>query len=547
MTPAATRLARGVLWLVPVAPALVQVVLLAIAIAGRLRYPFDLEWMEGGLLHHALRLRDGEPLYAPPSMEFIPYLYTPLYPAVLAALGWVLPLGYALGRAVSVLALCGVAGVAAWSLVRVPRSDETAGEGGRAPGQLAARWVGLALALGLVSAAYPVVEGWYDLVRADALLLLMVTAPLALAPAIVRRARATSGKRSHLGVAGLATALALAYFCKQTAVFYVAFGGALVLASAPRKVPTFVVMAGLLGLGGTALAQWLTDGWFWVYVSEIHRAHDFSWDRFWRSFGNILWRPSLPGAGRYPALGAAMSLAVLVGLAAIALAYRRTRAVAAGARPLLLWAPVFALSTVVGAIGWGTEFAHFNAYLPALVHGALAAGAAVGAVAASARALGLGRAAPLAPYLLALALGAALWSARWQPRDFTPTPADAAAGERLLTRIRALPGEVWMPSHPYYLVRAGKRPWVHRMGIKDVTWRQPRQVQGLAEALASRRFSALILDQRDVHLEVPEVSRYYYRALVLPADERPRVRSGAPVVPEAVWLPLSDGGAGAPR
>lgn len=531
MTARATRLARGALWLVPLAPAILQVALLAIAIAGRLRYPFDLEWMEGGLLHHALRVRDGAPLYGPPSSEFIPYLYTPLYPALLAALGSVLPLGYALGRALSVLALCGVAAVAAWSLVRSPRATT----------DLAPRLIGLALALGLMSAAYPVVEGWYDLVRADTLLLLMVTAPLALAPAIARHARAPGGVRAHLSVAALAASLATAYFCKQTAVFYVAAGGALVLGTAPRKVPTFVAVAGLIGLGGTALAQWLTDGWFWVYVSEIHRAHDFSWDRFWRSFGNILWRPSLPGAPAYPALGAAMSLAVLAGLSATALAYRRTRAVPAGARPLLLWAPIFALSTLVGAIGWGTEFAHFNAYLPALVHGALAAGAAVGAIAASARALGADRASTIAPYLVALALGAALWQARWQPGPFVPTQADAAAGERLLARVRALPGEVWMPSHPYYLVLAGKRPWVHRMGIKDVTWRQSRQVLGLTEALAGRRFSALVLDQRDVHLELPEVSRYYYRALELPANERPRVRSGARVTPESVWLPILDG------
>lgn len=502
MTPTATRLARGALWLVPLAPALFQITLLAIAIAGRLRYPFDLEWMEGGLLHHALRVRAGEPLYPPPSSEFIPYLYTPLYPSLLAALGSVLTLGYALGRAVSVLALVGVAGVAARSLVRTPSGTTE---------DLAPRLVGLALALGLMSAAYPVVEGWYDLVRADTLLILLVTAPLAVAPAIARRARDAVGVRAHLGIAALAAALAAAYFCKQTAVFYVAAGGAIVLGTAPRKVPTFVAVAGLIGLGGTALAQWLTDGWFWVYVSEIHRAHDFSWDRFWRSFGNILWRPSLPGAAPYPALGAAMSLTVLAGLAATALAYRRTRAVPAGARPLLLWAPIFALSTLVGAIGWGTEFAHFNAYQPAFMHGALAAGAAVGAIAACARALGAIRASTVAPYLVALALGAALWQARWQPQRFVPTQADAAAGERLLERVRALPGEVWMPSHPYYLVLAGKRPWVHRMGIKDVTWRQSRQVLGLTEALE------------------------------LPANELPRVRSGARVAPESVWLPIPDG------
>ena len=57
------------------------VALLVYVFARRFVYPYDLEWMEGGMLAHALRLADGQPLYAPPSVDFIPYLYTPGYPA----------------------------------------------------------------------------------------------------------------------------------------------------------------------------------------------------------------------------------------------------------------------------------------------------------------------------------------------------------------------------------------------------------------------------------------------------------------------------------
>src|SRR5262245_11397892 len=45
----------------------------------RARFPYDLEWMEGGALVHVARILEGSPLYVPPSLEFTPYIYTPLY------------------------------------------------------------------------------------------------------------------------------------------------------------------------------------------------------------------------------------------------------------------------------------------------------------------------------------------------------------------------------------------------------------------------------------------------------------------------------------
>ncbi|MBA3503924.1 MAG: hypothetical protein H0T65_26425, partial [Deltaproteobacteria bacterium] len=74
--PATVRLLHAIPWVLVALPALYQLVLLATAIAGRVGYPYDLEWMEGGMLHHALRIKNGEGIYVPPSIDFIPYLYT---------------------------------------------------------------------------------------------------------------------------------------------------------------------------------------------------------------------------------------------------------------------------------------------------------------------------------------------------------------------------------------------------------------------------------------------------------------------------------------
>ncbi|MBC7976677.1 MAG: hypothetical protein H7138_17020, partial [Myxococcales bacterium] len=340
-------------WLLLALPALYQIGLLAEAIAGRVGYPYDLEWMEGGMLHHAMRIRLGEGIYGPPSVDFIPYLYTPLYPTLLALFAGPFGLSYQLGRAISIAGLLGLIGVAIASLLGEP------------PRRASAAWVGIALALGLFAACYPVVEGWYDVVRADTFFLFMITAAIAGLPSW---SQADDGVAGHGKVAAGAALMALAFFCKQTGIFYVAFGGLVVLAVNWRRVPIYIAMAGLIGLGGVWLLNQATDGWFWTYVSEIHRAHDFNPDRFYRSFRLILWN--------FPAL----TIVVVTTLGVVAATVYRVGEIPAAARPFLLWAAAYALSTLVGAIGWGTQFAHFNAYMPAFLHGALAAGAAIPAM-----------------------------------------------------------------------------------------------------------------------------------------------------------------------
>ena len=80
-----------------------------------------------------------------------------------------------------------------------------------------------------------------------------------------------------------------------------------------------------------------TDGWFWTYISKIHRAHDFNWDRFYASFGNILWHFPL------------MTLVIVAGAIVLAATYWKTRMLPPGAQSFLLWLGTFALSIVVGS------------------------------------------------------------------------------------------------------------------------------------------------------------------------------------------------------
>lgn len=511
------RLARTLPWILVALPALYQIVLLSTAVGGRLLYPYDLEWMEGGMLHHALRIHEGLGIYGPPSVDFIPYLYTPLYPSMLALFSGAFGLTYALGRTFSLIALLGIGAVAGASL----------GSKRHAHVHHEPVWAGVLLALGLFAATYPFVEGWFDLVRADTFFLWMVTAGLAGLP---RWAKVGTGLGGHARVAVGGAVLALAFFAKQTGIIYVAFGGLVVLVVNWRRVPAYVVMAGALGLGGTWLLNTTTQGWFWIYIRKIHGTHDFNMDRFWKSFGNILWH--------FPAL----TLVVAITLVVVFVTRIAKGPLPRATHAFLLWTPVFAVSVLIGAVGWGTEFAHFNAYMPAFLHGALAAGAAIPALYACTRMWWGDRpraelGANIAALAAAIPLALACWTSRWNPQRYIPTEKDRAAGAKLVERIRAIEGDVWMPSHPWYAYLAGKTPHVHRMGIKDVTARQPREVLGLDEALRTHAFSAIVLDERDVNTEVAGVNLYYRPALELPADERPHVYTGATIQPTSIWVP----------
>jgi hypothetical protein len=66
---------------------------LAVALL-RIGYPFELEWMEGAVANHVLRVLNGQPLYASPSIDFVPFIYAPFYFYVSA--GFATVLGFSL-------------------------------------------------------------------------------------------------------------------------------------------------------------------------------------------------------------------------------------------------------------------------------------------------------------------------------------------------------------------------------------------------------------------------------------------------------------------
>ena len=349
-------LARGVV----VGLAGLWVAVLAVVFALRVGFPLELEWMEGGSLQQAWRMQRGLPIYGPPSPDFVPFLYTPLYPALLAALGKILPLGLALARSISVLSVAAT-GAGLWRLVRYEGKSTTHA----------------AAAVGLFYSGYVFGFRWLDVARGDALFLALLVWGLALL-------RESEGDRRRAVLAGVL--IALAFWTKQTAAIFVLASGVVGLLIAPRQVWLYAATIALLCGGGVLVGQALTDDWLWVWIYETHQTHAFNAERFeTKTWGMFLHAaPFLAG------------LTVVLGAAGFALFWRRlgealgrlraradTRIVATGkaavgelwaglraARGVLYWSGLAAAGLLVSALGYSTQYAEPNAFLPGICLGA---------------------------------------------------------------------------------------------------------------------------------------------------------------------------------
>jgi hypothetical protein len=485
---------------------------LAWALALRAGYPYDLEWMEGGMLCHALRIARDQPLYGPPSVDFIPYLYTPLYPFLLAKLGGVAGIGYGLGRAISLVALVGTLLLGYVYARRAGGSRATA-----------------LIVPGLMAAAYVPTGAWYDLARPDTLFLFLVTAALLCG---------VWGRRRPAAVAVAALLMVAAFFTKQTASpFMIGLGVVLMIVSFRAALLYGAVLA-LVGLPALWWANRSTDGWFWTYVSTLHRQHDF-----------------------YPLrafVGAPVRLLLMLGpaVALVPWALLRRRS------PELLFAVVLAaLGLVAACLGYGTQWAFTNAFIPGIFFPAIAIATAAGRLIVAERTEHVPHKRPAVVYALLLpalllATGIVLPWARahlWNgkaiglPDDeptarelvrFVPTARDRQDGAQLVSRLAATPGEVLIPFHPFYAHLAGKRTYLHRMGVLDVGRAGMGAPRGLKEAIAEKRFSLVVMDDKiDGSLfQWPGLSAAYRLTGHVAG---PRALSGAQTRPRDLYEPIA--------
>jgi len=440
----------------------------------RVRFPYELEWIENGALEEALRiLSHGQP-YLPPSGDYVASVYTPLYSYAAALAMRVVGVGFTGPRLVSLLATM-VSMLLIGLIVR------------RLTGSLAAALV----ASGFYAATYAACGAFFDIARVDALaIFLALLGVTCLAVAETPAGTALSG----LG-------FGLAVLTKQTLLIVPACVAVMLAWRGRRWLYPF--LGGFLALGILAVLalQAASNGWFWFYTVSAPAGHVLVPGRvlsFWL-------RDLLP-------LAPLAFLATLYGLWPRESGEDEPAAKPEAPAELPTVRRTVLAAFLVGMVlaSWASRVhagGHWNVLMSAFA--ALAIGMGLGFHRAAVRAAG-------SPQLLALVCAAVLIQfaiLAWNPVLFVPTRADHELGRALVDTLKSYHGEVWVPSHTWAQRQAGKAPGMF-WGYLDAV-RHTREVSAggflprdLEEALATRRFAAIIVDEADTGLEAV-VARFY--------------------------------------
>jgi hypothetical protein len=474
-----------------VAAALVPIITYVVVAVRRIGYPYELTYFEGSTVEVTARVVAGQSLYGPPTTDFTPWPYPPLYFWLTGALAQVTGVNLLSLRLVSFAASLVVLVLLAVVVRRVS-------------GSLVAGVV----AAGLYAATYRVSGASADTARVDSLLLALLLA----AVLVGMRARSWRG-----GVLLGATFL-VAFLAKQNALVVAA---PVLLWLLVRRRPTgsrvgLAAAATLVGglVVSTLVGQLVTDGWYARYV--IFQLPSQSWTLRW------LWDFWL----RDLMFPFAVPIAVLVVVLVVARRRGRLRRRAFGDEQAYLLACLAGL-LLASWVARLHEGGYDNVAMPA--HAALAGlfGVLLAKLLTSMRSTGWSTWAQPALLALLVLVQTAFLTLGWPA--LIPSPADRAAGDRLIAELQQLPGRVLVPTHPYYLRLAGLPSHASNIAIYDLLHADGgRQALGAQLPWRLDAVSAVILDnESDVQLFGPELSSDF--TLV-----------SSSFVPDGVFVPVTD-------
>jgi 4-amino-4-deoxy-L-arabinose transferase-like glycosyltransferase len=432
----------------------------------RIRYPFELEWMEGAYVDHVVRILSGEKLYVSPSLEFIPFIYTPLYFYVSAAVSSIIGVGLLPLRLISLISSFGC-----FLLIFLFVKKET-GSG---------LWGILASAL--FAATFRASGAWFDVARADSLFLFLL-----LAGTYWIRFRDSS--RSYV-IAGVL--VSLSFLTKQVAlIIFLPMAVYCVLSNRGRSIYFIGTVVGMVGVS-TYLLNWIHDGWYNYYVFHLPRQHLIV-----KSMYIDFWTKDIVST-----LPVACMISLLFVFAQIVISNKKN----------YLFYSLISMGMLGGA--WLTRLrlgSYDNVLIPAYAVLSILFGLGihrafeliVGGSAIKRKVIEAGI------YLVCITQFSLLV---YNPQAQIPTRTDLEAGRGFIDTMARLPGDILVPYHGYLPTLAGKRSYAHDVAVNDVLNDTDSRVaaellEEIKRAVREKSFNAILLDQ-PWFLEFTE---RYYRA-----------------------------------
>jgi hypothetical protein len=411
----------------------------------RMRYPFEVEWIESGIMVSVLRIAHGQGIYVSPTLDYVPFLYAPVYLYLCAAMTKLVGVAghsYMAMRLVSTLATLGSCG-AIYALVMTETQ----------------RRIAALAAGGLYVACYSVVDGFFDIGRVDSLFVMVLLLAL------------LAQRKGHPVLAALVWVLV--FQTKQTVLPL----AVVILAAEWQRPRRMLAALATFAAAAAASVWWLnhaTGGWYGFYIFGVARG--------------------LPLVLRQAALFVPVSV---VAPMAVAWAVIAGAAVAVRAKLQAAMFYGFVSASLFGGI-WFVEAhrgASVNSVMPVYAWTAVLFGIAM------ARLLNHAEANAAPRFALAVLLGTAVQFVGliYNPGRYIPPPDAVAKTQRFIDELRSLPGDVYVLNHSYDAVLARKRPHAEGEALGAVLdaklGKTSADLQSeLDTAMAQHRYSAVVTD-----------------------------------------------------
>ena len=420
-----------------------------------IRFPFALEWMEGGILDHVQRILMGQRVYGAPALDFSPFIYSPLYFYICAGMSFITGFGFETLRFISFLASVGSLCMI-YLLVRRETSNTFAG----------------ATAAFFFAATYRISGPYFDMGRVDSLFLFFFLAALYLV-------KICKTKPLMVLAAFLACASCLT---KQSALVLTPVLLLSCLLFQSRSNTALFVLTYLFSYAASTVCIDIANGgWYWFYVFQLPGQHPLAIERFayfW-THDILLALPlgvlcALIGLCSGQAMKPTKNRFFYMMLAFCMLAFSCMSRLKVGGFTNVLF-PAYAVISILFGFSTGSllQDAHDNQNVK---RNLLKAGI----------------------YLLCLVqLGMLLYD----PRPLIPREKYRTMCERLVVSVSRIKGEVFMPAYGYLGKMAKKNGSIHIAAVDDILLGQTGLVQqkliyDIRKALSEQKYSAIILDRK---------------------------------------------------
>ncbi len=408
--------------------------------------------MEGGSVDHVVRILSGEKLYVAPSLEFIPFVYTPLYFYISAAVSKMAGTGFLPLRLVSFISSLGCL-VVIFLMVRKETQSSFWG----------------AAASGLFAATYRVSGAWFDIARADSLFLFFFLVALYLI-------KFRESSKSY-ALAGLL--VSLSFLTKQAALLMCLPITLYCLLLNRRRSIYFIGTVAILVGASTYLLNWIHHGWYYYYVFDLPGHHSIA-----KSMYLGFWTKDIISTLPVPAW--------------MSIFYLFTRLSNSNLKDFL-----FYLLMLVGMLG-GAWFSRLhaggydNVLIPAYAALSITFGLGAHAAFQFIRVAGAKKRRLIQVFLYSVCLIQFL-ALTYDPAAQVPTREDVEAGDAFIETMSQLPGNVYVPCHGYLPSLAGKTCCAHQMALVDVLRgkncpAKTQLIQEIRQAVREKRFDAIIVD-----------------------------------------------------